>query len=214
MRPSTWNRVSSVDSSDRHRASHRSRRLAGRPHRRHAARAPGSHRAGPVGAAVRQAGVLEPGRERQGPAGPVHGGSGGAGGTATAGRHHRRADLGQHRGRTGHRGRSSRLPLYFHHAGQDRRREGGATTGVRRRGSGLPHGRRSSTSGLLLFRGSPAGGDHAERLHAQPVRQPGQPRGARPDDRAGDCGGRRRGASPTWSPASGRAGRSAGWVVI
>ena len=56
----------------------------------------------------------------------------------------------------------------------------------------------------------PAGRDHAGRVHAQPVRQPAQPRGARPHAPGPRSGGRPPGASPTWSPASGRAGRSAG----
>ena len=191
----------------------RSRRLAARPHRRHPARAPGPHRAGPVGAAVRQAGVPQPGRERQGPACPGHDRSGGAGGAATAGRHHRRADLGQHRGRTGHRGRSSRLPLHFHHAGQDRRREGGAAAGVRRRGGGLPHGRRSRTIRTRTTRW-PAGWRRPRRAPSCPTSTPTRPTPRRTSGRPGRrSGGRRRGASPTWSPASARAGRSAGWVV-
>jgi hypothetical protein len=79
-------------------------------------------------------------------------------------------DLGQHRGRTGHRGRSPRLPLHFHHARQDRHREGRPAPGVRRGGGGLSDGRRPVPPRLVLLGRSPPDRVDARRLHAQPVR--------------------------------------------
>ncbi len=56
------------------------------------------------------------------------------------GEHHRRADIGQHRGGPGHGGRPARLPLHLHHARQDRRGEAATSAGLRRQGGDLPHG--------------------------------------------------------------------------
>ena len=57
------------------------------------------------------------------------------------GRHHRGADVGQHRRGPRHRGRPARLPLRLRDDRQGRPREGRPAAGLRRRGRRLPGGR-------------------------------------------------------------------------
>ena len=59
---------------------------------------------------------------------------------AAAGRHDRRADVGQHRRRPGDRGGPARLPVHLRHARQDGPGEDATAAGLRRRGGRLPDG--------------------------------------------------------------------------
>ena len=52
---------------------------------------------------------------------------------------------------------------------------------------------------------------HARRVHAAAVQQPGQPGDPPPDDRRGNLGGHRRQGGHFSSPPSARAGRSRAW---
>ena len=109
-------------------------------------------------------------------------------GSAEAGRHDRRADLGQHRRRARDRRRAARLPLRLRHVRQDERREGRAAPRVRRRGGRVPDRGAARAPRLLLLGRRPAHARDPERVPPQPVLQPGQPRRARALDRPGDLG--------------------------
>ena len=85
-------------------------------------------------------------------------------GRLRAGRHHRRADLGQHRRRPGHRRRHQGLPLHLRDARQDEPREDLAAAGLRRRGRDLPDRGRARVARELLLGVRPAGrGDPRRR---------------------------------------------------
>ena len=172
-------------------------RLVVGPGRQHPPRPARPDRAEPSWPVAGQAGVPQPRWQRQGPARARHGRGGRTRRAAQAGRNHRRADVWQHRRRSGHRRRPPRLPLHLHDARQDRRGEGRAPPRLWRRGGGLPDGGRPGPPRLLLLGRPAAGRDHAGCLPARPVLQPPQPRSALPDHRAGDLAGRPPAASPT-----------------
>ena len=129
-------------------------------------------------------------------------------GQARAGRRHRRADLGQHRRRAGHRRPGARLPLRVHLPGQGGRGQDRGAARLRRRGRGLPDQRAARPPGLLLQRRPPPGQGDPGRLAARPVLEPGQPGRALPLDRPGDLAADRRAGSPTSWRASAPAARS------
>ena len=156
----------------------------------------GPHRPGPVRPAVCQARVPQPRQQHQRPTRPGHDRGRRGRGAVAEGRHHRRTNLGQHRGGTGHRGRSPRLPLHFHHAGQDRGRKGGPAPGLRSRGGGVPDGRGPGPPRLLLLGGPAPERVDARVVHAQPVRQSGQPGRPRAQHRPGAVAPDRRAYHP------------------
>ena len=77
---------------------------------------------------------------------------------------------------------------------------------LRRRGRRRPTEVRARLARVLLPRGRPAHRGDPGRLPAQPVPQPGQPRGPLPRPPARSCGGRPAARSPTswpgWAPAA------------
>ena len=79
---------------------------------------------------------------------------------------------------------------------------------LRRRGRRGADRRRARLARVLLPRRRPPGRGDPRRLPAQPVLQPGQPRGALRDRPGPSCGSRPAGASRTSSPASAPAARS------
>jgi cystathionine beta-synthase len=72
-------------------------------------------------------------------------------GPAEAGRHDRRAHLGQHRPRPGHRRRAEGLSLHLRHGRQAVVREAGPAARLRRRGRALPDQRRARVARELLL---------------------------------------------------------------
>ena len=121
---------------------------------------------------------------------------------------HRRADLGQHRHRPGHRRAAEGLPRDRGHAGQDVQGEDRPPARLRRRGRGRADRRAAGLARVLLPRRRAPGRGDPGRLPAQPVLQPRQPAGALRLDRARAVGADRRARSRTSSPASARAARS------
>ncbi len=111
-----------------------------------------------------------------------------ASGAAAAGRHDRRAHLGQHRRRAGHRRAGEGLPLRLRLPRQGGRRQDRGAARVRRGGRRLPLGGRAGAPGVLLLRLRPPRRGDGGRLEARPVRQPRQPALALRDDRPGDLG--------------------------
>ena len=132
-----------------------------------------------------------------------------ASGELQAGRHDRRADVGQHRRRAGHRRPAARLPLHLRLPGQGQRRQDRHAAGLRRRGGGLPDRGRARGPALLLLGVRPAGPRDARRLEARPVRQRRTTRARTTRPPARRSGSRPRAGSPTSSPASAPAARSA-----
>ena len=124
------------------------------------------------------------------------------------GGHDRRADLRQHRDRAGDRGAAEGLPGDRGHARQDVQREDRSAARVRSRGGAGADRRATRLPAVLLPGRRPADRGDPGRVPAQPVLQPGQPAGALRVDRARAVGADRAAASPTSSPASGRAARS------
>ena len=80
-----------------------------------------------------------------------------ASGELQAGRHDRRADLGQHRGRAGDGRAGQGLQVRVRLPRQGQRGQAQRAGGVRRRGRGLPDRRGAGAPGLLLQRLGPAG---------------------------------------------------------
>ena len=101
-------------------------------------------------------------------------------------RHHRRADVGQHRRRPRHRRRAARLPLHLRHGRQDERGEDLAAARVRRRRRRVPHRGAARAPDVVLLGRRPPHARDAGRVPARPVLQPGQPGRARALDRARD----------------------------
>ena len=132
-------------------------------------------------------------------------------GTAQAGRHDRRADLGQHRRRPRHRRRAARLPLRLRGDRQGGAREDRSPAGLWRRGRRLPGGRRAVGPELVLRDGRAPRARDRRRVPPEPVRQPVEPVVPRADAPVRRSGGRRPAGSPTSSPASAPAGPSPAW---
>ena len=88
----------------------------------------------------REAGVLQPRRQREGPYRQGHDRRRGGQGPAEARLRHHRAHLRQHRHRPGLRGRRAGLPHHHRHAGDHERRAPPADEGLRR-GAGAHRGR-------------------------------------------------------------------------
>ena len=102
------------------------------------------------------------------------------------GRHHRRADLREHRPRPRDGGGDQGLQDDLRHARQDVGGEDQPPASVRRRGGDLPDQRRARVATVVLLGRRPADPRGARRVPAEPVLQPSQPRGALPDHRPGD----------------------------
>ena len=150
----------------------------------------------------RQGRAVQPRRLGEGPARDRHDRRRRARGPAAAGRHDRRADVGQHRRRPRHRGRAPRLPLHLRDVRQDERREGRAAARVRRRGGGVPDRGAARAPRLLLLR-RPTGSPARRRARSGPTstrtRTTRPSTSAPPDPRSG---ARPTAASPTSWPAS------------
>ena len=99
---------------------------------------------------------------------------------------------GQHRHRPGHRRPPEGLPRHRGHAGQDVPREDRPPARLRRRGRRRPDGGAARLARVLLPRRRPPGRGDPGRLPAQPVLQPGQPRGPLRVHRARAVGAERR----------------------
>ena len=113
-------------------------------------------------------------------------------GTAQAGRHHRRADQRQHRGRPGHRGPGPRLLLRLRLPRQGERGQAQRPRRLRGRGRGLPDRGRTGPPRLLLLHLRPARPRDRGGLEARPVLQPEQSGQPLRDDRARDLAADRR----------------------
>ena len=142
--------------------------------------------------AARQGRDREPGRQREGPRRDRDDRRGRARRAAAAGRHDRRADVGQHRRRSRDRRRAARLPLHLRDERQDERREGRAAALVRRRGRRVPDRGAARGSALVLLDRRAARARDAGRVPPRPVLEPGEPARARADDRARDLAADRR----------------------
>ena len=99
-------------------------------------------------------------------------------------RHDHRADLRQHRHRPGDRRPPEGLSRDRGDAGQDVQGEDRPPARVRRRGRGRADRRVAGLAAVLLPRRRPPDRGDPRRVPAQPVREPGQPGDALPDDRA------------------------------
>ncbi|CAA9355362.1 MAG: Cystathionine beta-synthase, partial [uncultured Gemmatimonadetes bacterium] len=141
---------------------------------------------------VRQGGVHEPRRQRQGPRGAGHHRGRRARGRAAPRRHRGGGDQRQHRGGAGAGRRHQGVPLHLHHPGQDEPGEGAAPQGVRGRGDRDAHRRGARPPRQLRDDGEADRRRDAQRHPRQPVLQPGQPRGPlrhhRPRDLGADGG--------------------------
>ena len=129
-------------------------------------------------------------------------------GTAAAGRHHRRADLRQHRRRAGDRGRAARLPLHLRDVRQDVGREGRPAARLRRRSGRLPDRGAARAPRLVLLGRRSAHARDAELVPARTsttTRRTRRSTSARPGPRSG---ARPPGGSPTSSRGSAPAGPS------
>ena len=162
-------------------------------------------------AARRQARVLQPRRERQGPDRHRHDRGGRARGEAATRDDHRRADLRQHRPRARDRRDPARLQADLHRDHEDL--EGEDRRCSRRTAPGsiicpVDVDRRRSA---LLLQGRRADPRRGGRLPPEPVPQRGESGDALRDDRPGDLAPDRRPASPTGWPASAPAARSRAW---
>ena len=149
-----------------------------------------------------QAGVSEPGRQRQGPHRPEHD-RGGRGGGQDGTRHdHSGADERQHRHRPGHGCGGQGLPVHAGHARDGEPGAAQAAAGVRRRAD--PDAGRGGHEGRDP-QGERTGRRRPPLLHPAAVREPGQPGrsiGARPPRRSGAT---RAGRSTSSCRASARA---------
>ena len=185
------------------------RRAHRRPRREHATR---QAVLGERGHRLHRAGqdrVLQPGRVREGPHRPPDDRGRRGVRRAQARRHHRGAHLRQHR-RGARPGRAeARLRPRLRLPRQGEPGQAGRAAGIRGPGGGLPDRRPAGAPRLVLLRVRPPGARDRRRLEAEPVRQPDGTRRAttRPPDRR--SGPTPRGGSPTSSPASAPAGRSA-----
>ena len=164
--------------------------------------------AGLAAADRRQARVVQPRRLDQGPRRDAARRGRRARRAAAARRHDHRADLGQHRHRPGDRRAPEGLPRDRRDAGQDVEGEDRPAARLRRRGRRRAHRRRARLAAVLLPRRRPPHRGDPRRLPAQPVREPGQPGDALPDDRAGAVAPVRRRRSRTSCAASAPAARS------
>ena len=142
--------------------------------------------------AAREARVHEPGRLEQGPHRARDDRGRRARRPPAARRDDRRADLRQHRRRPRDRRGAQGLPLHLRDAGQDEPGEDLDAPRVRRRGRDHADGRRPRLARELLLGVRPARRGDPGRLQARPVLEPGEPRGALPDDGPGALGADRR----------------------
>ena len=136
--------------------------------------------------------VPQPRRLGEGPDRAAHGRGGRGQRRAQARRHDHRADLGQHRRRSGDGRAGQGLLLHLRLPGQGERGQAQRAQGVRRRSGRLPDRRRAGAPGLLLQRVRPADARDAERLEARPVLQPEQPAQPLRDHGSGDLEADRR----------------------
>ena len=124
---------------------------------------------------ARQDRVPQPGRVGEGPDRRADDRGGRGVRRAAPRRHDRRAHLGQHRRRAGHRGPEARLRLRVRAARQGEPGQDQRAHGVRRPGRGLPDGGRPGGPAVVLLGQRPAGPRDRRRLEARPVLQPEQP---------------------------------------
>ncbi len=142
-----------------------------------------------------EAGDHQPRRVVEGPTGAGDDPAGRAGRVAATGRHHRRADEREHRRRSRHRRRPARLPVRVRDDRQGGTGEDLVAPGLRRRGGGVPGGRRARRPAELLL-GGRTPDRRAVGVPPQPVRQPLEPAGPRADHRARDLAPDRRADHP------------------
>ena len=163
-----------------------------RSRRRHADRAARSRLARRPGHDPGEARVPEPGRVEQGPDRPGDDRGGRARRKAASRRHDRRADVRQHRRRSGDRGGAEGLPLHLRDAGQDEPGEDLDAARLRRRGRDHADGGRARFARVVLLGLVAARRGDPRRVQARPVLEHVEPRGALRDDRAGDLRADRR----------------------
>ena len=169
---------------------------------------PATSARGPPAAAAREARDAQPGRLGQGPDRAADDRGRRARRPAQAGRHHHRADVGQHRPRPGDRGGAQGLPLHLRDGRQAVGREAGsscARTAPRSccaRPTSRPSRPRATTRSR---RGSPATSRARSSPTSTGTRRTRPPTSGRP---ARSCGTRPTAGSPTSSRASGPAARS------
>ena len=143
-------------------------------------------------AARRQARDVQPGRLDQGPRRGRADRGRRARRAAASRRDDRRADVGQHRHRTGDRRAAEGLPRDRGDAGQDVEGEDRPAARLRGRGRRRADRRAAGLAAVLLPRRRSADRGDPRRLPAQSVLQPGQPAGALRVDRTGAVGADRR----------------------
>ena len=119
-----------------------------------------------------------------------------ASGRPQAGRHHRRADERQHRGRPRPRRAAQGLQVHLRVPRQGERGQAQRPQGLRRRGRRVPDRRVAGPPRLLLLDLGPPRARDRGRLEARPVLQPQRPGLALRDHRSRDLARHRRRAHP------------------
>ncbi len=184
------------------------RRLVGRPDRQYAdGQARSNRRVAPMPAGG-QTRDHQPGWVIEGPTGARDDPRRRGLGRAQAGGNDRRTDVGQHRGRAGHRRRTSGLHMRVRHHQQGRAREDRPPQGVRRRGRRVRRGcaaRRTRRATTRPPSGWSARSPTLIGPTSTPIRTTRWPTSRPPVPRSGS---RPPGESPTSSPAPERAARS------